>query len=183
MNIWYSFVVVTAEDNLTFYLLCKRWYWKSDHEILQVLSHLEDLSKTTKSLSQIVCVPAEISSRNIFNISQEALSFQPVRSAIFFTAALPASSGPRPLIQFRNRFSQTVEFLGIVISPSQGRYLNTGQHKHRINAYKHQTSMLWAGFGPTIPAPKWAKTVHALDRVATWPAVRSAMAVNMWNGG
>jgi hypothetical protein len=32
-------------------------------------------------------------------------------------------------------FTQTVELLGRVISPSQGRYLYTGQPKHRINAY------------------------------------------------
>jgi hypothetical protein len=31
-------------------------------------------------------------------------------------------------------FTQTVGLLGRVISPSQGRYLHTGQHKHRINA-------------------------------------------------
>jgi hypothetical protein len=42
--------------------------------------------------------------------------------------------GPRPLIQFRNHFPQTVGLLGRVISPSQGLYLNAGQHKHRINA-------------------------------------------------
>jgi hypothetical protein len=32
-------------------------------------------------------------------------------------------------------FTQTVRLLERVISPSQGRYLNTGQHKHRINAH------------------------------------------------
>jgi hypothetical protein len=32
-----------------------------------------------------------------------------------------------------------VGLLGRVISPSQGLYLNTGQHKRRINAYTHQT--------------------------------------------
>jgi hypothetical protein len=62
---------------------------------------------------------------------------------------------------------QTVGLFGRVISPSQGRYLNTGQHKHRINAYTHQTSMPWVGFEPTIPATKRVKTVHALDRAAT----------------
>jgi hypothetical protein len=51
--------------------------------------------------------------------------------------ALPVHWGPRPLIQFRNHFSQTAGLLGRVISPSQGRYLNTGQHQHRINAYTH----------------------------------------------
>jgi hypothetical protein len=32
---------------------------------------------------------------------------------------------------------QTVGLLGRVISSSQGLYLNTGQHKYRINAYTH----------------------------------------------
>jgi hypothetical protein len=32
-------------------------------------------------------------------------------------------------------FWQTLGLFGRVISPSQGRYLNTRQHKHRINAY------------------------------------------------
>jgi hypothetical protein len=76
----------------------------------------------------------------------------------FFSMALPAHSGPRPLIQFRNHFSQTVGLLGRMISPSQGRYLKTGQHKHTINAYTHRTSM---------PASERAKTVHALDLAAT----------------
>jgi hypothetical protein len=34
-------------------------------------------------------------------------------------------------------FTQSVEPLGWEISPSQGRYLHTGQHKHRINAHRH----------------------------------------------
>jgi hypothetical protein len=74
-----------------------------------------------------------------------------------------AHSGPRPLIQFRNHFSQTVGLLGLGISPSQGRYVNTGQHKHRINAYTHQISMPWMGFEPTIPASERGKTVHDLE--------------------
>jgi hypothetical protein len=59
------------------------------------------------------------------------------RGIVFFPVALPARSGPCSLIQFRNQFSQTVGLLGRVISPSQGLYLNTGQHKHRINACTH----------------------------------------------
>jgi hypothetical protein len=35
----------------------------------------------------------------------------------FFSMALPAHSGPWPLIQFRNHFSQTTGLLGRVISP------------------------------------------------------------------
>jgi hypothetical protein len=89
--------------------------------------------------------------------------------------ALPAHSGCRSLIQFRNHFSQTVGLLRRVISPSQGRYLHTGKHKHRINAYTHQTSMPWGGFEPTIPASERAKTVHALDGAATVTGLLSHM--------
>jgi hypothetical protein len=57
--------------------------------------------------------------------------------------------------------------LGRWISPSQGRYLLTEQHKHRTNAH---TSMPRVGFEPTIPVFERAKTVHALDRAynAVW---------------
>jgi hypothetical protein len=54
-----------------------------------------------------------------------------------------------------------------VISSSQSRYLNTGQHKHRISTYTYQTSMPCVEFEPTIPASEREKTVHALDRSAT----------------
>jgi hypothetical protein len=81
----------------------------------------------------------------------------------FLSVSLPAHSGRRPLIQFRNHFSQTVGLLGRVISPSQDLYLNTGQHKHRINGYTHQTCMPRVRFEPTIPASEREKTVNALD--------------------
>jgi hypothetical protein len=61
---------------------------------------------------------------------------------------------------------QAVGLFGRVISPSQGLYLNTEQHKHRINKYTHQTSMPCVGFEPKIPAFEGAKTDHALDRSA-----------------
>jgi hypothetical protein len=96
----------------------------------------------------------------------------------FFSMALPAHSRPRPLIQFRKHFSQTVGFLGRVISPSQGRYLNREQHKHRITAYTHKTTKPSVGFEPTIRASERAKTVHALDREAT---VTGAHLYSMYN--
>jgi hypothetical protein len=78
-------------------------------------------------------------------------------SDYFFSVALPAHSGPRPLLQFRNHFSQSVGLLGRVISPSQGRYLYTGQHKHRINAYIHTPN------------------IHALSGIRTHdPSVRAS---------
>jgi hypothetical protein len=76
--------------------------------------------------------------RNIISVSAH-LSFCPIKLYIHvyisIFMALPAHSGPWPLIHFCNHFSQKVRSLGRVISPSQGPYLNTGQHKHRINAY------------------------------------------------
>jgi hypothetical protein len=93
-----------------------------------------------------------------------------------YSMPLPARSGPRSRIQFRNYFLQTVGLLERVISLSQGSYLNTGKHKHRINAYTHQTSMPSVRFEPTIPASERAKAVHALDRAATVTSME-----NIWS--
>jgi hypothetical protein len=61
-------------------------------------------------------------------------------------------------------YTQFVRLFGREISPSQGRYLHTEQHKQN----KHtRTSMSRVGFKPTIPAFERAKTVHALDCAAT----------------
>jgi hypothetical protein len=43
--------------------------------------------------------------------------------------------GPGPSYQLSNYFSQMVGLPERVISPSQGRYLHTGQRQHRINAH------------------------------------------------
>jgi hypothetical protein len=40
-----------------------------------------------------------------------------------------SSMALQPLLRFPNRFTETVGLQGRVISPLQGRYLNTGQHK------------------------------------------------------
>jgi hypothetical protein len=70
--------------------------------------------------------------------------------------------GPRPLFQFLN-LRQSVGLLGRGISPSQGRYLNTEQHKQNEHTL---ISMPRVRFEPTIPVFERAKTVHALDRAA-----------------
>jgi hypothetical protein len=60
-----------------------------------------------------------------------------VRNLVFlfcFFHWLYSPCGPWPLFSFLV-YSQLLGLLGRVISPSQGRYLNTGQHKHRINTY------------------------------------------------
>jgi hypothetical protein len=79
--------------------------------------------------------------------------------------ALPAHSGPRPLIQFRNHFF------------TDGRTPWTSDQpvarllpKHRTSQTQNkrtQSSMPLVGFEPTIPASEWAKTVHALDCATT----------------
>jgi hypothetical protein len=60
-------------------------------------------------------------------------------------------------------YTQPVELLGRGISPSQGSYLHTEQHKQNKCT---QTFMPQVGFEPIIPVFERA-SVHALDRAAT----------------
>jgi hypothetical protein len=69
--------------------------------------------------------------------------------------------GPWPLFQFLDLFTKSVGLLGRVISPSQGRYLHTEQHK--LNK-RTQTSMLWFGSEPTIPVFERATEGSCLRR-------------------
>jgi hypothetical protein len=73
---------------------------------------------------------------------------------LVFWTALSAYSGPRTITQFRNHFSQTVGLLERVISPSQGRYLHTGQLKHRMHVYRHKITMSWVVFEHTGPTER-----------------------------
>jgi hypothetical protein len=66
--------------------------------------------------------------------------------------------GPGVFFSVAIIFTQTVGLLGRGISPSQGRYLHTEQHKHRINAYTDIHAL--------TEIRKQAKTVHALDRAS-----------------
>jgi hypothetical protein len=69
--------------------------------------------------------------------------------------ALTALTGPWPLIQFHNHLvTESAGLLGRVIIPSQGRYLYTGQHKHRLNVYTD---------------------IHALNGIQTYdPSIRAS---------
>jgi hypothetical protein len=110
-------------------------------------------------------------------------------------------TGVEVFISFILNISQTVELLGRGIGPSQGRYLNTGQHKHR-KTYTHikhpctewdsnprspntekriHTSNIHAlsGIRTHDPGSERAKTVHALDRSAT---VTGLSYLQFWNG-
>jgi hypothetical protein len=76
------------------------------------------------------------------------------------SAALQPFVGPWPRLHFRNLFlTQTVGLLGRGISPSQDRYLHTGQRKHGINA--HTDIHALSGIRTHDPS------VRALDRAAT----------------
>jgi hypothetical protein len=61
-------------------------------------------------------------------------------------------------------YTPSVRLLGRVISPSQGRYLQTGQNKQNNLT---QTSHPLVVFEPTIPAFEQVKTLHASDRAVT----------------
>jgi hypothetical protein len=53
-----------------------------------------------------------------------------------FFVALQPFFGPWPLFSFLI-LTQTAGLLGRGISPSQGLYINTGQHKHRLHTHTH----------------------------------------------
>jgi hypothetical protein len=61
--------------------------------------------------------------------------------------------------------TQSIELIGGGLSPSQGRYLHTEQHKHRTNAQRHPCLEWDSNHDPSVRA--WTETVHALDRAAT----------------
>jgi hypothetical protein len=94
--------------------------------------------------------------------------------------------GPWPLFSFIT-YSQSVGLLGRVINSSQGLYLNTGQHKHRIKhtytpnihalsrirthnhsvrANEDSSCLKPLGYRDRLASER-AKTVRALDRSAT----------------
>jgi hypothetical protein len=57
-----------------------------------------------------------------------------IHNCIYLPMALQPFLGPWPLL------TPSVGLLGRGISPSEGRFLHTGQHKHRINAVVHTSS-------------------------------------------
>jgi hypothetical protein len=72
-------------------------------------------------------------------------------------------------------YTQSVGLLRRRISPSQGRYLHTGQHKQNKCT---ETSTPRVGFETTIPMFERTKTVHALDRAATVIGSRGSTGAN-----
>jgi hypothetical protein len=78
--------------------------------------------------------------------------------------ALQSFVGPWPLFQFLNPTHCSVGLLEWGISPSQGLYIYTEQHKQNK---RRQTSMPRVGFEPTTPVFEGAKRIHASDGAAT----------------
>jgi hypothetical protein len=74
--------------------------------------------------------------------------------------------------------TQTVGLLGRVISPSQGRYLDTGHHKHRLNVHTdiHALSGIRT-HDPSIRASedssclRWRGHCHRLSMRTTFPKI------------
>jgi hypothetical protein len=54
---------------------------------------------------------------------------------VYFSRVLLPFVGPWPRFQFLDLFTHSVGLLGWGISPLQGHYLHTGEHKNRIKAH------------------------------------------------
>jgi hypothetical protein len=96
------------------------------------------------------------------------------RQIYFFSTGSTAPLGPGLWFFSFMIILQTVGLLGRAL------YLNTGQHKRRINTYTYQISVPCVGFEPTIPASERAKTVYAVDPSATVTGVWFMVASNCY---
>jgi hypothetical protein len=123
--------------------------------------HVTESSSSSQRNTYVNCMHKRISGTTFVRVITGSF-----KNSYFFHW-LYSPLGPWPLFFSFMIILQTVGLLGRVINSSQGLYLNTGQHRHRINTYTHETSMPCVGFENTIPASKRAKTIHALDRSAT----------------
>jgi hypothetical protein len=88
--------------------------------------------------------------------------------------------GPGQFFSFVIVFTQSVGLLGRVISPSQGRYLHTGQHKHRINAHTDIHAFEWDSnvlsqrsserrqLMPETAQPLWSANKSSIQSKTPW---------------
>jgi hypothetical protein len=74
-----------------------------------------ELSKLIQALTLLICIREALNSNLGWDRDHSVCSFS--RFYSHFLMALPANSGPWPLIQFRNHFSQRVGLLGRVVGP------------------------------------------------------------------
>jgi hypothetical protein len=90
-----------------------------------------------------------------------------VHPAIHSSMTLQPLVEPWTIFHFPDLFTQTVGLLGRGINPSQGHYLCTGQHKHRIKHTDIHASSWIRTHDLMISVFERSKIVHALDRTAT----------------
>jgi hypothetical protein len=86
------------------------------------------------------------------------------------------SSSP---FRFQASYSIPYSFFADSRTPWTSDQPVTGQHKHKINAYTHQTYMSWVGYEHTIISFEWAKIFHTLDRAATVTGLIACIITNI----
>jgi hypothetical protein len=90
------------------------------------------------------------------------LSYLSIYLSVYLSMALQPFVVPWPLFKYLDLFTQAEELLRQGISTSQGRYLHTEQHKHRIHADRHPCSK-W----DSNQRPQVSRGRRRLDRAAT----------------
>jgi hypothetical protein len=101
-------------------------------------------------------------------------TMKPRRWHVLFFSSVPlvySYTGDEVLLSFFLIISQTVGLLGRVIGPSQGRYLNTGQHKHRkTHTYTKHPCPEWNS-NPRSRQPSEQRQCMPKTARLPWPAV------------
>jgi hypothetical protein len=148
---------VTPRQNFgeTFCLYRHLWSYTASN----FTKHLNSLPRPRSTETLVAILNSITGHYDLFNIFVIWKSF-------IFSMALPVHSGSMPLTQFCKHFSDGRTLR--MSDQANARPLPEHRtHKHRISAYRHQKYMPWVGLEHTIPASKRAKTVHALESVAT----------------
>jgi hypothetical protein len=156
MSSWHSAYLINGRDNFT----RRKRSWLNRGIISEYAWGRRGWGKQRKTCFRTGGAPAEIRTQHLPNTSLmreparlcglhwKVSGFRPVvgccergnetwDSKGFFFLWLYSPCGPWPLFQFRNPHTQSVGLFGRGISPSQGRYLPTEQHKSRINVHRH----------------------------------------------
>jgi hypothetical protein len=101
-----------------------------------------------------------------------------VQVIIYLSTALQPFVGSWPCFQFLDLFTQSVGLLGRGIGPSQGHYLHTEQHKHRINAHRHQCLKWIRTHDPSVRAGEDGSCLRPAQPL--WSAVRVTIWLSMY---
>jgi hypothetical protein len=93
-----------------------------DNKLSHCTRQYSRYSSLDKNLAPLECKAGALPSDPTFFFFLSVWLYSPLDPGRFFSILI---------------YTQTVGLLGRGISPSQGRYLHTEQHKHRINAHRH----------------------------------------------